>query len=682
MRRIRVAGAMALAMAWTIPLAVVLPVAPARAAPTAAASADLVLTHARIYTAASPEFAESMAVTDGQVTYVGDAAGLRAHMGPQTRRVDAGGRLVLPGLVDSHIHPIDIVEGDQCDLHSRGRTLRAIAAFVQACVQHYRPARGQWLDVYGWSISSNNTPDADHPTLRAALDKAAPNNPVYLMGDDGHRAAFNSAALALARNAKGERVGLSARTLESDFARYRLLVGVDARGEPNGEVNEVAQYLLNQNHLNYVELAVALAHPERIPQRLNRAGITAVLDAATAPEGLPVYERLLASGHMTMRATLAQYFNPEYNHDAHGQIDYAGMVARALAVRARYASNPLLRADFVKIFADGVAEGNPFATPPTLGNAAMLQPYLQPIFGIDADGHASVTGYVDTDSQLCRDVREHSDQFGDIAAFMRAQGFHPAQCQLSNGKLANDRSVILEMARRMHLAGFNLHIHVIGDRAARTALDAIEAARVEDGNSATHDSFAHLQFVQPEDVARIGRDKLYVAFTFWWGSANIDYDMTIVPFLQHVAGNAYENRIVPGSYYFENTYAFRSVQKAGGIIVGGSDAPVGTRDPQPFVNIGTAVLRHATGDQPLNLAQALTVREALAAYTIDGARFLNREREFGSLEAGKSADFIIVDRDVVALADGGKAEQIAGTRVLETWFRGQRVYRAGETASR
>ena len=663
-------------------LAALLPAGWSEAGGAGTIPAELVLTHARIYTAAGPDLAEAMAVSHGQIVYVGDAAGLRPYLGRHTRRVDAGGRLVLPGLVDSHIHPVDIVGGDECDLKSGGRTLRAIAAFVHTCVEHFRPASGRWLDVYGWSVSINNTPDPDYPTLRAALDKASPDNPVYLMGDDGHRAAFNSLGLALARNTDGRQIGLSAHTLASDFAKYRLLIGVDARGEPDGEVNEDAQYLLDQRHLNYTELDAALAHPERIPQLLNRAGITAVLDAATAPEGLPVYERLLASGHMTIRATLAQYFNPDYNHDANGQIDYPGMVARALAVRARYASNPLLRADFVKLFADGVSEGNPFAMPPTLGNAAMLQPYLQPIFSIDAAGHPSVTGYVDTDSELCREVRAHAERFQDIAAFTQAHGFHPGQCQVSAGKLTDDPQVISELARRMHLAGFNLHIHVIGDRAARTALDAIEAARAADGNNSTHDSFAHLQFVQPEDVVRIGRDRLYVAFTFWWASSNIDYDMTIVPFLQHMSGNSYENRLVPGSYYFENSYPFCSVRAAGGTVVGGSDAPVANRDPQPFVNIGTAVLRHATGDQPLNAAQALTVREALDAYTIDGARFLGREHEFGSLEAGKSADFIIVDRDVLALADGGKADQIAGTRVLETWFRGQRVYRAGTAARR
>ena len=106
------------------------------------------------------------------------------------------------------------------------------------------------------------------------------------------------------------------------------------------------------------------------------------------------------------------------------------------------------------------------------------------------------------------------------------------------------------------------------------------------------------------------------------------------------------------------------------------DAPVGTRDPQPFVNISNGVLRHAPGDMVLNARQAVTVREALNAYTIDGARFLGRAGEFGSLEAGKSADFVILDRDILALADKGNAEAIAGTKVLETWFRGARVYRA------
>jgi predicted amidohydrolase YtcJ len=278
-------------------------------------------------------------------------------------------------------------------------------------------------------------------------------------------------------------------------------------------------------------------------------------------------------------------------------------------------------------------------------------------------------------------VRAHAERYQDVAAFRQAHGFHPGQCQLSMGQLKDDREVILELARRMHLAGFNLHIHVIGDRAARTALDAIEAARAADGNSATHDSLAHLQFAQPDDVLRLGRDHLYVAFTFSWATSNTDYDMTVVPFMQHMSGNSPANRMVPGSYYVANSYPVRAVKDAGGFVVGGSDAPVNTRDPQPFVNIAVAVLRHMPGDAALNVQQALDVREALDAYTITGARFLGREREFGSLEVGKSADFIIVDRDLLALGASGQAEDIARTRVLETWFRGRRVYRAAAAAA-
>jgi predicted amidohydrolase YtcJ len=217
---------------------------------------------------------------------------------------------------------------------------------------------------------------------------------------------------------------------------------------------------------------------------------------------------------------------------------------------------------------------------------------------------------------------------------------------------------------------------VIGDRTLRVVLDAIEAARAADGVATTHDSLAHVQLAHPDDVLRMGRDHLYVSYTYSWAYAEVEYDMTVIPFLQKVIGNSYAARHLPGSYYEENTYPVRSSKDAGAILAAGSDAPVGTRDPQPFVNIAMAVTRRLPGEPPLNPRQALTIREAIDSYTINGARFLGREAEFGSLEPGKSADFIVLDRDILALADAGKAGEVAGTRVLETWFRGQRVYRA------
>ena len=637
------------------------------------------VTDARIYTAAGPVLATALAVRHGTLVYVGDTAGAKPFIGWRTTVKRMGGRLVVPGLVDSHIHPLDIVDFDLCDLKSEAHSLRELSSFVAACVKRFRPRRGELLAVHQWNTSNGNQPDADYPNLRIALDKAAPHNPVELLGNDGHHFAFNSAGLALARNAAGKVVGFTRATLASEMSAFRKLVGIDERGEPNGEANEDAQAAIDPGRMVYFELERVARVPERIPARLNSAGITAILDAQAAPEGLAVYDQLLRSGRLTVRAALALYFDPTRSRTADGHVDYDAIVAKAQALRARYAGNPLVRADFVKLFADGTLEGNPFAVPPTLGNAAVLEPYLQPIFAIDANRHATVTGYVDTGAHACIDARAHPDRYhADMAwkAFVAANGFHPGQCQISSGQLSYDREILLEYARRMHLAGFSLHIHAIGDRGIRTAVDAIETARTADGVTTTRDSLAHVQLAHPDDVARMGRDHLYLSYTYSWASTDLEYDMTVIPFLQKVSGNTYASRHAPGSYYEENTYPVRSSRDAGAILAAGSDAPIWTTDPQPFVNIASAVTRRYAGQAALNPHQALTIREALDSYTINGARFLGREREFGSLETGKSADFVVLDRDILALADGGKAHEVAGTRVLETWFRGQRVYRA------
>jgi len=110
------------------------------------------------------------------------------------------------------------------------------------------------------------------------------------------------------------------------------------------------------------------------------------------------------------------------------------------------------------------------------------------------------------------------------------------------------------------------------------------------------------------------------------------------------------------------------------VLIAGSDAPVNTRDPQPFVNMAMAVTRRLPGRTALNASQGISIRDAVDAYTINGARYLGRDAVAGSIEVGKSADFVVVDRNILALADGDHADDVAKTRVLETWFRGKAVY--------
>src|SRR5262249_15706171 len=444
----------------------------------AATPADLVVTDARIYTAdAHRSMAQALAVRQGRIVYVGSEQNIHTFVGPKTRVEKLGGRLVLPGLIDAHIHPIGIVDLDICTLRSQAKPLPEIVTFGKGCIDRYKIPAGEWVSVRQWNYTNGNEPDADNPTLRAALDGVSTTHPIQLLGNDGHHGAFNSMALARAKNAAGQTVGYSKKTLGGDLQKYRHLVGVDLAGEPNGTVNEDARAQMGTPSLRLEDIKQLMSSPGQITARLNSSGITGILDAAVPPQSLPLYDALEKSGRLTARITLALFYDPDGMRTAAGEPDWETMVSTAKAARTRYANDPLIRASFVKLFADGVLEGNPYAVPPTLPEVAGIRPYLQPIFQPGPDGHPQVAGYVDTASPLCTEVRAHPEQYDDAAAvtlFLREHGYHPRQCQISLGQLQHERAVILEFVRRFHLAGFNIHIHAIGDMGIRTAVDAIE----------------------------------------------------------------------------------------------------------------------------------------------------------------------------------------------------------------
>ena len=655
------------------------------AAAAATAPADYVLTGAKIYTEdPAHSTAEALAVKDGKIVYVGDAKGAKALTGPATKVENAAGRLVLPGLVDAHIHPAGIVDLDVCSLDSRPVSLDEMPAFVRGCIDKYQIPAGQWVTVQQWNFSAGNQPSAANPTLRAALDHASTDHPIELLGNDGHHGAFNSAGLALAKNDKGAVVGYSRATLKSDFPQFQEVIGVDAAGEPNGTVNEDARDRTGAPDDLTAALPLLLKDPRRVPRRLNSVGITAIQDAMVTPPLQALYDSLLADNALTVRVNLMQLYEPEDYRRADGSIDYGKLLDAAKATRAKYAGQELVRAPGVKIFADGVLEGNPYASPPTLPDSPSLSPYLQPMFGPGADGKLAVVGYVDLQSTACEAVRASPAEYAaaDVtASFKKAHGFLPAQCAISSGKYQHQRQVILDYAKAAHLAGFTLHIHAIGDAAVRAAVDAIEQARAADGNDKTPDAIAHLQVVSPEDVQRIGKDHIYTVYTYSWATADPEYDITVVPFFTRMSGNSFAAFHDPNSYYERGFYPAKSTRDAGGILAAGSDAPVNTRDPQPFVNMQIGVTRAMPPYPPANPWERLTIRDMIDAYTINGARAMGRDSEFGSLEVGKSADFILVDQDILAVADAGKPELIGNTKVLETWFRGAKVYDAKAAAA-
>ena len=649
--------------------------------------ADLVLKNGRVYTVdGSHRIAEAMAVKNGKLVFVGDNRAVDAFVDRKTIVEDAGGKLILPGLVDAHVHPIRIVDFGGCSLQSKARTLAEIAVLVRQCVVDAKLQPGQWLAVNQWEYAAGNQTDAKYATLRAALDDAAPVNPVIMTGWDLHHSAYNSRALALAKNAKGETVGYSKKTLATDFAHYTAVVGVDRNGEPSGDIQDEGRSVIDSSDVSRQEFAKLLAEPQRLALRLNSSGITAIWDAATSASGgifgpdsmYDVYDKLQKQGQQSFRVNMAQLWEPEDFRDADGRVNWDALFAKADVIRQKYARNPLASADSVKIFADGDMEANPNNTPPTFGASFRPVPYLQPIFEKDAQGFLSVKGYVDISSPECvfaRAVPADVSTPTAIADFTKRYGFHPGQCAISFGIPQHAPWIFNDYVMKAHLKGYTVHIHTISDAAVHMALEAIEAARKADGVYSRPDTLAHLQCATPADIKRIGEDHLNLVYTFSWMYAEPKgYDLSTVPFFNKVQGNSYEALHNPNDYFEQCNYPTKTSKDAGAVLIAGSDAPVLTRDPQPFVNMEMGVTRSRRGGQPSSPWQRLSVEDVIDAYTIDGARALNRGREIGSLEVGKSADFIMVDQDILELAHSGHPEKIGDTKVLATWFMGKKVY--------
>lgn len=645
----------------------------------APAPPDSVYYNAYVYTAdPSRRVAQAVAVRGDEIVAVGDTASVLALAGTATERVDLRGRMMMPGLQDAHIHALGIVPGAGCDLDNRPLSLAELARFVADCDRGAPGGVRELLLVRQWNYAQGNAPAAGLRNLREALDAASRSRPIVLLGSDGHHGAANSLALARARAPDGTRIGLSAATLQSVFAGYREFVGVDAHGEPDGSVNEEARDLI---HPATLAETIGVPADEDLPQvarLLLQSGITSILDPAATPPTLDLYRRLIAAGAVVPRIAVALYLDPrEFRSHADGPIDVAAMVERAHRLRAEWSGARGLRIVATKLFVDGVLEGNPLADPPALPNAALVEPYLQPRFRYDAAlGMPYPVGYVDTGSDICREVQAKPDAWRTVERrerFRARHGFLPAQCALGNGVLMLSESFVRDYVIAMGRDGFAVHAHAIGDRAVRVALAGFEAARAAGAEGGPPHTLVHAQLVHPADRRRIGAMGTPVVFTFAWAVGDPAYDMSVIPFIDRIdgAGGLYR----PDGYYLRNAYPAASIAAAGGLVVAGSDAPVDTRDPRPFRNIEAALTRRVDGGPPLNAAEALDIHAAIAAYTRHAAVVLGQAERSGTITAGKQADLIVLDRNIVELAERGRSERIGGARVLLTLVGGRPVHR-------
>jgi hypothetical protein len=245
---------------------------------------DLIVLNATIYTldSALPR-AQALAIKDGRFILVGSNAEVDAIAGPQTERLEAAGRVIIPGMIDAHAH-----------LPNLGRLLRTVnlkgtTSYEEVIVLVKRRAEqlktGTWIVGRGWD--QNDWDSREFPTHQA-LSAAVPRNPVYLERVDGHAALANAMALNLA--------GVDWRTEDPDGGKIIR----DADGKPAGTLIDEARLLVASiiPPVSQRELAAQIQAGMR---EANRWGLTGIHDAGVGADTVELYEELAAQGQLTLR---------------------------------------------------------------------------------------------------------------------------------------------------------------------------------------------------------------------------------------------------------------------------------------------------------------------------------------------------------------------------------------------
>jgi hypothetical protein len=223
-----------------------------------------------------------------------------------------------------------------------------------------------------------------------------------------------------------------------------------------------------------------------------------------------------------------------------------------------------------------------------------------------------------------------------------------------------DPALLPQFVTALDAEGFQVHMHALGDRGVREALDAIEAARKANGDRGNRHQVAHLQVVHPDDVPRFAALDATANSQALWACNEPQMTELTIPFL--------------GAERATWQYPFGSIARAGGRIALGSDWPVSSPDPLQIMHV--AVTRTEPGSGPdaevFLPDERLTLEPAVYAYTMGSAYANHHDDETGSIEVGKHADLAVLDRDLFAPDSGA----ITDASVKFTLVGGAVVYEA------
>ena len=307
--------------------------------------ADVLLRNGKIYTAdPARSIRQAIAIKGNTIVAVGDDDEVASLIGAATTVVDLKGKLVLPGLIDTHIHPVQgAVNGAKCSLAGVKATIEALTPVIRACLDKEQGGPDEWfeavqLDNYGFSATAKD------------VDKIEAQRPLVLWGNDGHTGWVNGRGLAL--------TGVTDKTPDPPGGK----IGRDATGAPTETFADTATLLVD-NKIPVLPLEERARLTAAEIKRMSAFGITSLMDAYVTPAEQAVWRSLYDTGRLPMRVRMAIYLADPVN-------DSDDAVARLVKVSKEGDVDPdFLRAGVIKVFADGVME-YPAQT------AALLNPYF------------------------------------------------------------------------------------------------------------------------------------------------------------------------------------------------------------------------------------------------------------------------------------------------------------------
>lgn len=551
----------------------------------AADSADLIVINAKIVTLNDGKIAQALAVKDDRIIAVGSNDEIKKLAAPATKRIDAGGKCVIPGLIDSHVHPTGaaLYEFDHPipEMDTVADVLKHIAQRAEQLKE------GEWILMS--QVFITRLRDQRYPT-RKELDQVAPKHPVKFQ--TGPDCAVNSLALKLSGIDKDFKLP------ESD----RGLIERDEHGEPTGILRNASQYIKAKSP---EKSASEDERRERLRELLadyNAVGLTSIADRGASEHDIQLYQRLREEGRLTCRV-FCSYFV--------GGQQAAEDVEKAIQ---KAADHPFHKEDRwlwvrgIKAMLDGGM---------LTGSAYMQQPW-----GV-------------SDIYSIRDPEYRGIKF------------------IPQDKLERIARYALER-------DLQFTAHSVGDGAVQALVDAYVEINKSFSVKSQRPCITHCNFMSAEGIAQMK-------------AVGIVADLQ--PAWLWLDGATLEKQFGPERLTFFQPY--RTLFDQGVIIGGGSDhmQKIGGKrsvNPyNPFLGMWIAITRQPRRlDHPLHPEQRLTREEALRLYTINNAYLTFEEQHKGTLETGKLADFVILDRDILTCP----MDEIANITVSATYVGGKNVY--------